>query len=350
MRLRPILVAAATAAAAAVSMAAPAQAAPLPLITGLAGPLSFSVDSGKIVVAQSMGGKLTQFNADGTAKTDLFVRNPKIEIGAVEAKGPGTIFAISGKTAKGQKFAQLAHLTAAGTKTTLANLRGFEVRSNPDQGVSYGFRDLSSTCAGKVPDQVGGKPYKGIVDSHPYATARVGKSVLVADAAGNDLLRVSAAGDVSVVALLPAQPLKVTTALAAGQHLPACSVGHKFYFEPVPTDVEVRGHHAYVTTLPGGPEDPSLGARGKVYRVNLHNGNVKLLAKHFLGATGLAVTPDHKVYVAELFGNRISTISHGVRKTVLSVDGPSSIEWHNGRLFFTSNTLSPSGSILRWTP
>jgi len=56
-------------------MAAAAQAAPVPIITNLAGPLSFSVDSGKIVVAQSLGGKLTEFNADDSARQNLFVRS-----------------------------------------------------------------------------------------------------------------------------------------------------------------------------------------------------------------------------------------------------------------------------------
>jgi hypothetical protein len=350
MRLRPILVAAAAAATTAVSMAAPAQAAPVPLIANLAGPLSFSVDSGTIVVAQSFGGKLTQYNSDGTGRKNLFVRNPKIEVGAVEAAGPGTIFAVSGKTSKGQKFAQLAHLSASGKKTTLANLRGFEVRNNPDQTKTYGFRDLSSSCAAKVPKAVGGKPYRGKVDSHPYATALTGDgSVLVADAGGNDLLRVTMTGKISVETVFPAQPAMVTKAVAAGSHLPQCTVGHRFYFEAVPTDVEVRGDHAYVTTLPGGPENASLGARGKVYRINLRHGHVTLLATHFLGATGLAVSPSHKVYVAELFGNRISTISHGKRITVLSIAAPSAIEWHNGRLFTTTNSLT-NASIVRFTP
>jgi hypothetical protein len=332
-------------------MAAPAQAAPAPVVENLVGPLSFSVDGNAIVVAQSFAGKLSQFQLNGTGGKDLFVRDPKIDIGAVDAAGPGTLFSVTGKTPKGVKFAQLAHLSASGKKTTWANLRGFEVKSNPDHGTSYGFRDLSSSCAAKVPAQVGGKPYRGKVDSHPYASARLSKSsALVADAGGNDLLRVTSTGKTRVVAVFPAQPLKVKKAIAQGLHLPKCTVGHKFYFEAVPTDVEVRGHQAYVTTLPGGPEDPSLGARGKVYRVNLHTGHVKLLAKHFLGATGVAVSPAGKVYVAELFGNRISTISHGLRKTVLSTPGPAAIEWHNGQLFFTSNSLNPPGSILRWAP
>ena len=194
-------------------------------------------------------------------------------------------------------------------------------------------------------------PYKGKVDSHPYATARTHSgSILVADAGGNDLLRVSKSGAISTVAVFPGQPKKVTQALHTSLGLPKCTVGHKYYFEAVPTDVEVRGHKAYVTTLPGGPENPSLGARGKVYRVNLLNGNVKLLAKHFLGATGVAVSPSGKVYVAELFGNRISTISHHKRQTVLSVPSPAAIEWHHGKLFATSNATTPPGSIISFTP
>ena len=351
MRLPPILVAAATAAATAVSMAAPAQAAPAPLIENLAGPLSFSVDHGKIVVAQSFGGKLTRFGIDGSGGTDLVTRNPKIEIGAVEAAGPGTLFALTGKNKSGKKFAKLVHLAADGTMTTRANLRAFERKNNPDKSVLYGFRDLSTTCAKKVPKQAGGgDPTNGTVDSHPYATAMLPSgAVLVADAAGNDLLRVSKTGRTSVVAVLPPQPLRITKAVAKGQHLPGCTAGHKYYFEPVPTDVEVRDHLAYVTTLPGGPEDPSLGARGKVYTVNLLNGDITQIGRHFLGATGLAVSPAGKVYVAELFGNRISTISDGKRKKVLSISQPSAIEWHNGHLFTTSNSLT-NGSIIRLTP
>jgi hypothetical protein len=353
MRLRPIIVAAATSVATAVALAGPAQAAPTPttLVNGLIGPLSLSVDSGHIYVSQSFAGKLTRYLANGNGGKDLFVRNPNVDIEAVEARGPGTLFTVTGTRSGGKKYAQVVHLSGSGKKTVVANMRGFEKNNNPDHGKLYGFRDLSNKCAAKVPPQVGGKPYKGKVDSHPYGLARLSNgSLLVADAAGNDLLRVSPGGAISVVDVLPAQPLKITDANRGSVGLPKCTVGHKYYFEAVPTDVEVRGHNAYVTTLPGGPEDPSLGARGKVYRINLQNGHRTLLAKHFLGATGLAVSPTGKVYVAELFANRISTISQHKRKTVLSVPSPAAIEWHNGHIFATSNATSPPGSVIRFTP
>jgi len=178
MRLRPIIVAAATATATAVAMAGPAQAAPTPttLIQGLVGPLSLSVDHGHIYVSQSFAGKLTRYLINGHGGTNLFVRNPDIDIEAVEAKGPGTLFTVTGTTAAGQHFAQLVHLSGKGKKTVVANMRGFEKNNNPDHGKVYGFRDLSNKCAGKVPAQVGGKPYRGKVDSHPYGAARLGNA------------------------------------------------------------------------------------------------------------------------------------------------------------------------------
>ena len=207
MRLRPIIVAAATAAATAVAMAGPAQAAPTPttLVDNLVGPLSLSVNKGHIYVAQTFGGKLTRYLVNGNGGKDLFVRDPKIGIGGVEAKGPGTLFTVTGETAGGQTFAQVVHLSNKGKKTVVANTRGYEVNNNPDHGKVYGFRDLSNKCAGKVPAQIGGEPYRGKVDSHPYATARTHSgSILVADAGGNDLLRVSKSGAVSTVAVFPA--------------------------------------------------------------------------------------------------------------------------------------------------
>ena len=177
------------------------------------------------------------------------------------------MFTVTGKNAAGKKFAKLKHLARRRHRDhPVADLRGFEKKFNPDGHVTYNFRDISDSCAAKVPEQVGGGSYKGIVDSHPFATAMMDDgTAVVADAAGNDIITVSPSGFRTEIATLPGQPKMVTKPLAAQFHLPGCTVGHKFYFEPVPTDVEVHDGLLYVTTLPGGPEDPSLGARGKVY-------------------------------------------------------------------------------------
>ena len=351
MRPRSIL-AALTAVGLAAGLAAasaqPAQGAD-PLIQGLAGPLAISVDDGKIYVAQSFGGMLSRYGTDGSGGKILYQRKPKVEIAAVQAAGPGTLFAVAGKNADG-KFAKLKHRASDGTVTTRADLRGFEKRFNPDGHVTYGFRDISASCAEKVPEEVGGASYKGIVDSHPYATAMMADgTAVVADAAGNDLITVSPSGFRTEIATLPGQPLRVTKALAAQFGMPGCAVGHKFWFEPVPTDVEVHGGMLYVTTLPGGPEDPSLGARGRVYTVDPDTGDATLLGKGFAGATDLAVSPNGKVYVTELFGGRVSTIKDGVAQKAFAAEQPAAIEWYKGKLYVTGGLEGP-GYVRKVTP
>ena len=321
--------------------ASPAQAAAGPLITGLAGPLSISVDHGKIYVAQSFGGMLTRYGVDGSGGKVLVKRSPKVEVAAVQAKGPGLLYAVTGKNADG-KFAKLKHRAEDGTVTTRADLRGFERRFNPDGHVTYNFRDISKACSAKVPEQVGGASYTGIVDSHPYATAMMADgTAVVADAAGNDLITVSPSGFRTEIATLPAQPVKITKALAHKFGMPGCVVGHKFWFEPVPTDVEVHAGLLYVTVLPGGPEDPSLGARGKVYTVDPSNGDTTLIGKGFLSATNLAVSSTGKVYVTELFGGQVSTIKDGVANRVKGFPQPAAIEWYRGRLFVSGGLEGP---------
>lgn len=321
--------------------AAPAQAAGAPLVDGLAGPLAISVDHGKLYVAQSFGGMLTRYGLDGSGGKVLVQRRPKVEVGAVQAQGPGLLFAVTGKNKHG-KFAKLKHRAADGSVSTVADMRGFEKRINPDKHVTYNFRDISDSCAKKVPEQVGGASYTGKVDSHPYATARMADgTVVVADAAGNDIVTVSPSGFRTEIATLPAQPLRVTRALAHKFGMPACVVGHKFWFEPVPTDVEVHDGMLYVSVLPGGPEDPSLGARGKVYTVNPRSGAVKQIGKGFVSATDLAVSPKGKVYVTELFANQVSTIKDGVAKKVKAFKQPAAIEWYRGRLFVAGGLEGP---------
>ncbi len=225
----------------------------------------------------------------------------------------------------------------AGRPDLVANISRYEARHNPDGGATYGILAGGNPCAEAIlADLSGGAAtYTGGVDSHPYAVTRLRSGWAVADAGANAILGVSESGVVSTIAVLPAQSTTLTQsqvdALTASVGAPPgalqCLVGVTYGFEPVPTDVE-RGEDGmlYVSTLPGGPEDPSLGARGSVYRVDPRTGRSRLVATGFLGATDLAVGEDDEIYVTEFFGGKVDKIVHGRVSTVRTGGAPLSLE------------------------
>jgi len=319
---------------------------PTTLADSLLTPLSLDVDRrGVSFLSQDFAGKLTRIDRNGTA-TDL-----------VTAPGGGSIGAVS--TRRGNVYysqsvgsPMLMQLDRHGVSTTLADLGKYEADNNPDQVNSYGFVDLPEACAAEFPPDATGqdKPvYAGLIDSNPYASLALKDGVYVADAGANAILRVDYDGDVSTVAVLPpGAPVTVTAELAAAQGLPECAAGLEYRFEPVPTDVEaVPGGRLYVTTLPGGPEDASLGARGSVYKVNPWNGRVALVATGFVGATDLAVSQSTgTIFVAELFGGKGGTgqISVLTRRSetptvLLAPSGPAAIELRRNTLYVTTDAF-----------
>ena len=234
-----------------------------------------------------------------------------------------------------------------GTKSV--NLSDYEKNVNPDSVNSYGVPEGTSQCAidflATIPE-LPTPSYTGQVDSHPYAVAPLRHGAwAIAEAGGNDILKVSRKGHISTLSVLPPQPHTFTAAEAAGMGAPDCLVGVTFAFEPVPTDVEVgRKGWLYVSTLPGGPEGPALGARGSVYKVNPWTGAAHLVATGFLGATNLAIDHKGSIYVTELFGGQVSVIRHGKVKPYVSIDSPLSIE-SSGRYLYVGTlvTLGPTG-------
>ena len=154
------------------------------------------------------------------------------------------------------------------------------------------------------------------------------------NAGGNDILRVSRSGAISTVAVLPAQPVKITTELAGVLSVPNC-VGITYRFEPVPTDVEVRNGKVYVTTLPGG-----AGGLGSVYRLGWHGKPIKI-AGGFAQATNLAVSPSGRIYVVELGVGIFTPGKDGPRK-VLDLPNAAAVEWANGHLYASTAPVAAS--------
>lgn len=258
-------------------------------------------------------------------------------------------------------------MPAGGPPAPLADLAAYESMANPDQVNSYGFVDLPQSCLDQFDPAAptGPASYSGQIDTHPYASLPLKDAVYVADAGANAILRVGYDGTVSTAAVLPASdPIMVTPEIAAGVGFPACSAGYGYRFEPVPTDVEQGGDGwLYVTSLPGGPEDASLGARGAVYRFQPATAEVQFVAGGFVGATDLAVSKRTGVIaVTELFGGPNGTGQVSVfhptltdRVLRLPVTSPSAIELAGTSVYVTTNSFvadatgapKPIGKVLK---
>lgn len=340
-----------------VGVAAPAaahdsSAEPETLAEGLIGPLSIAVDDGTTYVTQAFAGLLTKIDERGE-RTDVYTADGA-EIAGVSERSGKVTFAenrIPSPEPGAEPDPNAAPPTALiqqidrkGKVRTLADLWAFEEENNPDAKATYGVVDLPAGCV--LPPQLGTGPYTGIVESHPYATVTLpGGDVIVADAAANAIIKVSAHGkDPQVLAVLPPVETVITAEAAATVGAPDCAVGLRYLAEPVPTDVELgMDGQLYVTSLPGGPGE--AGAYGSVWRINPWTGKQRQLADGFAGATGVAVSPWGDVYVAELFGGKVSVLPRGssTARTFLEVAGPAAVEWQSGKLYLTTVDLSPEG-------
>jgi hypothetical protein len=289
----------------------------------------------------------------GTDK--VVTTGPQPEVAGIDVIQGGATYAFT--SSNDDHSSTSLTIRSKGRPDVVADLSGYEKKVNPDKRTTYGIVSGGKSCAPGELDAFFMKAfqipatYKGQVDSHPYAVAYIGDGAwAVADAGGNDILRVDRRGHVSTIAVLPPQPVTMTAEQVAAMGAPSCLAGAKYNFEPVPTDVE-RGQDGklWVSTLPGGPEDPSLGARGSVYTVNPWKHSAQRMATGFLGATDLALGQDGAVYVAELFGGKVTRLNHGRTSTVVTTDRPLSIEVQGESLYvgtLADVTFGPAGPVV----
>jgi hypothetical protein len=224
----------------------------------------------------------------------------------------------------------------------VVSLSDFERRANPDKHNVYGLVNaghVSTPCKAELTAAgLQTSLYHGAYDSHPYAVTSLGHGAwAVANAGGNDIVKVDRTGHVSVLAVLPAQPVHISAALATANGAPDCA-GITYRFEPVPTDVEVGPHgRLYVTTLSAAP-----GPSGSVW--SLSDGCAHRIATGFVGATNLAVTPGGTIYVAQLFAGTIAEVHDGGPQTVASLPGVAGLEWSGGHLYASTAVAATGGS------
>jgi hypothetical protein len=335
---------------------------PATLAHGLLAPLSLAVDKNdSVLVTQNFAGRLDRVR-DGGGLTNLYTK-AQWDVAGVETRGGTTYFLESVGAGGGNPAALKGYVKSvdqAGKVRTIADLAGFERANNPDGDQHYGFGDdVSADCLKGWPAFPPAR-YEGVVDSHPYATAVEGDTLYIADAGANAILEVDAAtGGISTLAVLPPRPAVITAGaripidMAGGTvEAPACVVGHEYAFEPVPTDVEIGPDGwLYVSTLPGGPEDPSFGARGAIFKVNPWTGATSLWADDILSPTGIAVADNGDVYAASMFGNEIVKIDARSREATqfLAVNGPAAVELSGDTLYATAGfgPGAPAGTVLK---
>ncbi len=323
------------------------------LADGLLSPLHLDVQGHKrrpdVLVSQSFMGTIGRVG-NGSV-TDL-VSQPGGFTGGMQAGPYGTLAFL----AADDTSTYLKVLLPSGQVKTIADLGAFEKTENPDQVNNYGLQGATPECLKSLPPELPIAPYPGLEDSNPYELLVARHGAYVADAGGNTILFVTWSGRIRTVAVLPPQPEVISAEIANATGLPACVVGLTMNFEPVPTDVENGpGHYLYVSSLPGGPEDASLGARGGVFKVGPYDGQVKQIGTGFLGASNLAIDPWGSIYVTELFGNRISKLINGGPVPVKEISHPAAIEWFNGRLYATADALPPeegppAGKVVSFRP
>jgi hypothetical protein len=130
-------------------------------------------------------------------------------------------------------------------------------------------------------------PAGGTVDSNPFGLVRWGSSVVVADAGGNDLLRVDD-GAISVLATFP------------DRLVPFGPPGNMIPMQPVPTTVAEGPDGAlYIGQLTGFPF-PVGGAN--VYRL-VPGGTPEVFATGFTNIIDIAFGRDRALYVLQISAN-----------------------------------------------
>lgn len=319
------------------------------LATDLGGPLRVAFGPhGNVLVAESMAGQITSVSRSG--KKTTLVSAPGMEIAGVSyARGTTYYFENAGSEGEeppaGLTPALLKSLDHRGKTRTVADTAAFEKKHDPDGKTVYGVRDVSKECLAQAPYLRS----KGEVYSHPYSSLPTRSGVYVGDAGANSILHVNHWGKVSLVKAVPAEPVLITKSVqdeasANGVTVPDCMLGHKYWAEPVPTDITLRGHWLYYTVLPGSPGESI--SKGKVYKMNLHTKKTRLVASGLSAPTGLALDRRGNVYVAELMGGGIAKIINGKAKTVLPAGLAADVAISGNRLIASTEVLTPSGKLV----
>ena len=338
-------------------IAGPATAADSAVVVGgLNNPRGIDIGAnGRVVVAEAGAGRVVRITP-GKA-TPIAVGLPTVTSPEGEATGPtnvaltgsGNVFVVvgGGPTDVDARFATLRRIT--GVRRQVADIAAFQVR-NPD------------------PEDQDGIPE----ESNPYGLESIGAGrMLVADAAGNDLLLVRPNGRVVNVARIPLHTVSTS-------HLPPDAfpfpLPPQVTAEAVPTSVAVGPDgYWYVAELTGFPFTPGASriwrispqARGATCDADTSDG-CSLFADGFTAVTGIDFGPDGSLYVVEMARHGLAAffmggdtagalwrVKGGARTELaageLTVPADVAVA-RNGTVYVTNKSVFPDGEVLAIAP
>jgi hypothetical protein len=214
-----------------------------------------------------------------------------------------------------EQSGKLLRAASGQSPTVVADIRAFEDANDPDgQGV----------------------------ESNPYAVLDLGNRVLVADAAGNDILAVDDSGRISVFAVLPN--------ITGGACDSRANQGGNFC-DPVPTALTLSRDGDIIV----GGLGSLVPNAGRVWEMDSRTGAIQNTWTGFTGVTGAAQDQAGNLYVSELRGGggtgQVVFVPKNGERDALPVPSPAGVVVDQpGNVYVAANSTSAgTGQVWRLT-
>ncbi|MFG2043007.1 ScyD/ScyE family protein [Dactylosporangium sp. NPDC048998] len=171
-----------------------------------------------------------------------------------------------------------------------------------------------------------------LAESNPYSLLALPGRMLIADAAGNDILQWRN-GQLSVFSVLP----NTVSGYCAGLPNDNGTVG----CDPVPTGLAVdRDGSIYVSGL--GNFSPSSG---RVFKLDGRTGQILQTWDGLTGVAGIAVDRHGSVYASQLFANTVTRIDRDGTRTNIPVPFPGGLAVAGDSLYVSAYSTSPESGL-----